>query len=408
MPETKLSKEKRIVTEITREYQRFTPTRPIRVCVYVRVSTSHEGQHNSLNNQTAFYENRFSQNKQFQFIGIFIDAGISGTKENRPGFQSMLAKARAGEIDVIYTKSISRFARNTLLLLQAVRELRAIDVAIIFEEQNINTLYAEGELMLTVLAGIAEAEQKSTRTNIQWTMQKKFLRGKVMVNTNLLLGYDKDESGNLVINHEQAKVVRKIFQMYLGKNSAYKIAQILNMQQVPTYLDKNWQASRILSIISNEKYIGACLMQKSYVDESGRQVKNSGQRDRYWVDDDHPAIITRADYDQAQLIRQSRARKTYPFTSLLHCYYCGSVMIRVVHKRRWVSWICSKYLQKGKAACAGTRIAEPRLIELSNRKPIDTPVVVKEVHHGQKSRTQRKKNYSFTPVSNNAHKKPKI
>lgn len=144
MPETKLSKEKRVVTEISREYQRFTPTRPIKVCAYVRVSTSHEGQQNSLNNQTAFYENRFSQNKQLEFIGIFIDAGISGIKENRPGFQSMLAKARAGEIDAIYTKSISRFARNTLLLLQVVRELRAIDVAIIFEEQNINTLNAEG------------------------------------------------------------------------------------------------------------------------------------------------------------------------------------------------------------------------------------------------------------------------
>lgn len=398
----------RIITEITPIHQYIPSFKPIHICAYVRVSTSHDEQLMSLRNQSEYYQQKFSGQPNHVLVGVFSDAGISGTKENRPGFQSMLTKARAGELDVIYTKSISRFARNTLLLLQVVRELRAIDVAIIFEEQNINTLNAEGELMLTVLAGIAEAEQKSTRTNIQWTMQKKFLRGKVMVNTNLLLGYDKDESGNLVINHEQAKVVRKIFQMYLGKKSAYKIAQILNMQQVPTYLSKNWQASRVLSIISNEKYIGACLMQKSYVDESGRQVKNSGQRDRYWVDDDHPAIITRADYDQAQLIRQSRARKTYPFTSLLHCYYCGSVMIRVVHGRRWVSWICSKYLQKGKAACAGTRIAEPRLIELSNKKPINTPVVVKKVHHGQKSRTQRKKNYSFTPVSNSAHKKPKI
>jgi len=153
----------RTVTEISRKLQSYHSFQPVRVCAYVRVSTSHEEQLNSFHSQTEYYEHRFTNNPQYIFTGIFSDAGISGAKENRPGFQAMLQKARDGEIDLIFTKSISRFARNTLLLLKVVRELRAIGVGIVFEEQNINTLRAEGELMLTVLASIAEEERNASR-----------------------------------------------------------------------------------------------------------------------------------------------------------------------------------------------------------------------------------------------------
>ena len=276
----------------------------------------------SLLGQTDYYEHRFSNDPRYMFIGIFSDAGIFGAKENRPGFQAMLEKARTGRLDLIYTKSISRFARNTMMLLQIVRELRSIGVGIIFEEQNINTLRSEGELMLTVLAGIAEEERKSVRTNVQWALRNKCLRGEVMVNTNRLLGYGKDEFGKLIIIPAQAKVVRKIFRLYLDGISAYKIAQVLDQLCTPTYSNRPWNSQRIVSIISNEKYMGSCLMQKSFVDESGRQVPNRGQRDQYWIEHDHPAIISRKDWDQAQRIRQSRVRKVYPFSSLLHCAFC--------------------------------------------------------------------------------------
>lgn len=156
----------RLVKELKRKPRSILVSRPLRVCAYIRVSTGHEGQQESLHNQAEYYEQRLSTNLQYQFVGIFSDSGISGSKENKPAFQAMIEKAKAGKIDLIYTKSISRFARNTLMLLKTVRELKSIGVGIIFEEQNINTLNAEGELMLTVLAGIAEEERRSVRTDM--------------------------------------------------------------------------------------------------------------------------------------------------------------------------------------------------------------------------------------------------
>ena len=171
------------ITEITRKYNPFIPPTRLRVCAYVRVSTEHEGQLNSLQNQTEYYERLLGSNPTYEYCGIFSDAAVSGAKEERPGFRAMLKKASAGEIDLIFTKSISRFARNTLMLLKYVRELKEAGVGIIFEEQNINTLDAEGELMLTVLAAIAEEERRSVCSNVQWAMQNKFKRGEVMVDT---------------------------------------------------------------------------------------------------------------------------------------------------------------------------------------------------------------------------------
>lgn len=388
----------RIITEITPKRLLYKTPSPVRVCAYVRVSTNHDDQQNSFQSQTAYYQDRFTHASKCILVGIFSDAGISGAKENRPGFQAMLSKARNGEIDLIYTKSISRFARNTLLLLNVVRELREIGVGIIFEEQNINTLRAEGELMLTVLAGIAEEERKSVRSNVQWALKNKCLRGEVMVDTNRLIGYSKNQSRKLVINLVQAKVVQKIYRLYLDGLSANKIAQILNRQHIPYYSRSPWSSKRILSIISNEKYMGACLMQKSFVNAAGRQVPNRGQLDQYWVEDDHSAIISREDWDRAQQIRQRRAKKAYPFSSLLHCAFCGSTLIRVAHQGRWFSWICGRYLHQGKSACLGSRISEPQLIALTQDNPITEPVILEEIHHGEEPAKRSQKNYRFKPL----------
>ena len=195
----------RVVREVERKYALLPLPRLIRVCAYVRVSTGSIEQQNSLQNQTEYYAGRFTGHPQYAFIGIFSDSGISGAKDTRPGFQAMLKKARAGEIDFIYTKSISRFARNTLTLLTAVRKLREIGVGIIFEEQGINTLYQDGELMLTILSSIAEEERKIVQTNILWSIRSRYAQGDPLLNVDRILGYDKNDQGELSIDERAGR-----------------------------------------------------------------------------------------------------------------------------------------------------------------------------------------------------------
>lgn len=390
---------KRKITEIKGSLNPFTVPPKIRVCAYVRVSTEHSGQMNSLQNQTEYYERKLKSNPAYEFCGIFSDTGISGLKIDRPGLKAMLEKARAGEIDIIITKSVSRFARNTLMLLKYVRELKDAGVGVIFEEQNINTINAEGELMLTVLAAIAEEERKSVCANVQWAMQNKFKRGEAMVDVNRLMGYDRDENGSLVINKKQAEIVKRIYNLYLNVISGYKIAQILNDEGVPTYTKNPWRSHRILSIISNEKYTGDCLMQKAFVNEEGKQVLNKGQKPKYYVENAHPAIIPRTKWKAAQTIREGRKKKEYPFTGLLKCPYCGASLIRVIHQGGYVSWICATYQQKGKAVCIGMRIADGILEALSKDYAITEPMVLEEVNHDLRRKKRSEKDFRLIPVT---------
>lgn len=387
------------ITKITHKNNPFFQAPKIRVCAYVRVSTVHEGQLNSLQNQTEYYKRLLNSNPNYEYCGIFSDAGVSGAKEERSGFQAMLKKALLQEIDLIFTKSISRFARNTLMLLKYVRELKEAGVGIIFEEQNINTLNAEGEFILTVLGAIAEEERKSVCSNVQWAMQKKFLRGEVMVDTNRLLGYDKDNNRRLCINKEQAKIVKLIYKRYLEGASGYRIAKELNDKNIPTYTNKPWKSHRILSIISNEKYVGDCLMQKYFVRDDGREIINRGQKAKYYMKNSHPAIISRKNWEKAQKIREDRKPKKYPFSSLLCCPYCGAFLIRVLHQGRWVSWICATYMQKGKSACVGMRIADKKLQEITREITITEPMLVEEVPYGQGRKKRSEKNFRLIPAS---------
>ena len=200
----------------------------LKVCAYARVSTDHDKQENSLKNQVAAYKRVIKSNPDYEFAGVYADLGITGQSERRPEFQRMIADARAGKIDRILTKSVSRFARNTVILLKYVRELKELGVSVYFEENGIDTLSSEGELMLTVLASFAQEECRSTRENYKWTLKKKFERGELMINTERFMGYDKDEDGNLVINEDEAKVVRRIFDLYLSGIGTHRIAKILN------------------------------------------------------------------------------------------------------------------------------------------------------------------------------------
>ncbi|MFA9423807.1 MAG: recombinase family protein [Sedimentibacter sp.] len=391
----------RTVTEIKPKKNPFYKPKKLRICAYVRVSTENIGQLGSLQNQTEYYLKKFTSNSQFEFCGIFSDMGISGAKKERPGFQAMIEKAKVGEIDIIITKSISRFARNTLILLESVRELKRIGVGVIFEEQGINTLNSEGELLLTVLAAIAEEERKSVRENIKWSIEKKFKRGDAIVDINRLIGYDKDENGRFVINEEQAEIVRKIYKLFLKGETAYKIAKDFNEQNMPTYTNTNnpWKSHRILRIISNEKYKGDCLMQKNYVTDNGKEIINRGQKAKYYVENSHIAIVSRADWEKAQLIRESRKTKIYPFSRMLRCPYCGATLIRVVHQGRWVSWICATYMQKGKDVCEGTRISQGKLQEVTSGIIINEPMVVEEVTNGNYSKKRSEKSFRIIPAA---------
>lgn len=180
-----------------------------RVCAYARVSTGSDAQGESLENQIQYYENLISNNPDYEYAGVFADRGITGTTDNRPEFQRMLNLAKEGKIDLIITKSISRFARNTAIMLQVVRELKDIGVEIIFEKENIRTLSGDGELMLTVLSSFAQEESKNISDNLKWRVKKKFERGELIINTTRFLGYDKDEYGDLVINPKEAEIVKR-------------------------------------------------------------------------------------------------------------------------------------------------------------------------------------------------------
>src|SRR6056297_4045230 len=201
--------------------------------------------------------------------------------------------------------------------------------------------------MLTILGAFAEEERKTVSKNIKWAVQKRYQQGKGMVDTNRLLGYDKDKNKNLIINEEQAEIVRRIYEMFLKNISGNKIASILNKENIPTYTNNTWASHRILSIISNEKYKGDFLMQKTFVSHTGKQIINRGEKPKYFLENSHQSIISKKDWEEAQIIREKRKTKIYPYTGKIKWPYCRASLIRMVHQKKWVSWICATYLQKG-------------------------------------------------------------
>lgn len=379
-----------------------------RVCAYARVSTDHEKQGESLDNQISYYERLIGTNPEYEFVGVFADRGISGTTENRPEFKRMLELANQGEIDLIITKSISRFARNTAVMLQTVRDLKNIGVEIRFEKENINTLSGDGELMLTVLSSFAQEESKNISENTKWSIKKKFERGELMINTNRFLGYDKNEHGELIVNENEAEIVRRIFENYLKGKGAFTIAKELNAAYIPTVAGGTWQESTILNILKNEKYKGAALLQKYYTPGHLRKgtIRNNGEVDSYYIEENHPPIIPAEMWDEVQKEMESRAQakgnvgdrtkyqKRYPLTGKLFCEKCGSTLRR----RTWNSklpcrkivWQCSNYIKNGKNACSGTRIDD----EVVGSLNIKEETIVKEVIK------DGEKHYSYTSKSN--------
>lgn len=277
----------------------------IRVAAYCRVSTGDESQQTSYTNQKAFYSGLIHSKPGWTFAGLYADEGLSGTTTaHRDQFNQMIEDAKNGKIDYIVTKSISRFARNTVTTLSCARELRQQNppVGIYFEKENIDTLDATGELFLTIMSAMAQDESRSISDNIRWSFQKKFQAGIPQVNLTRMLGYDKGPNGEWVINEEQAALVRRIFKCYVMGESANKIATDLNDEGTLTPAGKKWSAGSIINILKNEKYVGDLEMQKTLTKDflTHRSMKNKGEAPKYYVENHHTPIIDRLTWDKVQ------------------------------------------------------------------------------------------------------------
>ena len=270
-----------------------------RVVAYARVSTGKDAMLHSLSAQISYYSDLIQKHSGWQYCGVYSDEATTGTKGNRKGFQDMIKQCQTGNIDLIITKSISRFARNTVTLLQTVRELKEIGVDVYFEEQNIHTMSADGELMMTILASYAQEESLSASENQKWRVRKAFENGEVM-NLRTMFGYSIFK-GSITIDPENADVVREIFRRFIRGDSMGGIANSLNERGVRGALGGTWDAQRIRQILSNEKYTGNALLQKHYRNNhlEKKKTKNQGELPLYYAEGTHEAIIDQATFDRA-------------------------------------------------------------------------------------------------------------
>ena len=349
----------------------------LRVAAYARVSTEQDEQQSSYEAQVNFYTNYIQSNPDWNFVGIFADEGITGTnKKKREGFNKMIEEALSGKIDLILTKSISRFARNTVDALETVRELKAVGVEVIFEKENLHTFDPKCEVMLTIMSSLAQEESRSISENIRWSQQKNMQEGKVFMPYSTFLGYKKGKDGRPEIVEEEAKIVRQIYDMFLEGMTIRHIAKELTERGIPTPGGKTkWCTSTVRSILSNEKYKGDALLQKTYtVDYLTKEVrKNNGEVKQYLVEHSHMPIIEPEVFDlvqeklQKQLAYHRQVRDYSPLCNKLICGDCGDFYGRksrytTVRKGAVSAWFCnSKY--RGDVKCSTPAIHEDRLNE---------------------------------------------
>lgn len=300
---------------------------------YARVSTLHEEQATSYEAQMEYYSNYISSHEDWEFVGMYSDEGISATNtKNRDGFNQMVEDALAGKIDLIITKSVSRFARNTVDSLITIRELKEKGVEIYFEKENVWTLDAKGEVFITIISSLAQEESRSISENTTWGKRKQFADGKASVSFSRFLGYDRGPNGEFIINAEQARIVKYIYKRFLSGVSTYKIATELTEMGIPTPAGKKkWYISSVKSILTNEKYKGDALLQKTYTKDflEHKCVPNNGEVPQYYVEGHHEGIVTAEEYEQVQAeIMKRKGMGRYSgvgiFSSIVKCGECGS------------------------------------------------------------------------------------
>lgn len=343
----------------------------LRVAPYCRVSTGSEEQKNSYDSQLQYYKDLVKGKDEWELVDIYADEAITGTQVyKRSNFQRMINDAMNGNIDMIITKSISRFARNTLDTLKYVRMLKERNVSIMFEKENINTLTMNGELLLVILSSMAQQESESIAGNVKIGLKMKMSRGE-LVGFNKCLGYDYDkETKSISINQKEAEIVKYIFDRYINGAGAFVIAKELeNLGYLTVKGNKNWHEGSIRCIIKNEKYKGDILLGKTFTVDpiTHKRLSNLGESEKYYVEDHHESIVSKEIWDEAQRIRKKRyngetgedARrkysKKYAFSSIVKCGSCGSTYIR----RTWHSksekekhvWSCIARIQKGRGTC---------------------------------------------------------
>ena len=360
--------------------------RPRRVAAYCRVSTDKEEQEHSFETQKSMYTDMIMMKPNWQMAGIYADEGITGTiAKKRPDFMRMIEDCRKGKIDMIVTKSVSRFSRNNLDCLLYVRELKEMGIPILFEKEGINTLQVSSELLLTLFSGLSQAESESMSLNIRLGKRQSLKNGNVPFSYKSFLGYRKGADGKPEIDEEQAAVVRRIYAEYLAGKSLLDIAKGLTAEQIPTAAGKKeWSAARILSILTNEKYKGDALLQKTYIADciSKKVKKNNGELPMYYVENNHPAIIERAVFDRVQeeVSRRNSKRKVkqtgtktelgkysgkYALSELLYCGECGTPYRRCTwskNGKKKVVWRCVSRLDYGTKYCKDSPSIEEEVL----------------------------------------------
>ena len=335
----------------------------LRVAAYARVSCDKDAMKHSLAAQISYYNEYIQRHSDWVFAGIYADEAYSGTKDDRPRFVQLIQDCKDGKIDRIITKSISRFARNTVTLLTTVRDLRRMGIGIYFEEQNIDTLTEAGELMITLLASQAQEESRATSENCKWRIRKKFEEG-YTTHFNLV-GY-RAVDGLVEVVPEEVGTVRRIFQLYLEGYGKQAIANILFEEGVPSCLGGEWVATTIQNILQNEKYIGDLLLQKNFITDHITKInrRNRGELPQYFISNDHEPIISREMFDAVQKEHERRLAKysgvtgkTSELTSLIKCGICGKSYRRKKAAARML-WCCATYNRRGKKYCASNSIPE--------------------------------------------------
>lgn len=376
--------------------------RKLRVAAYCRVSTKYESQKSSIELQKEYYESYIKEQPNWLFAGVYVDYGIRVRIDKRAAFQKMIQKAVNGEIDCIITKSISRFSENTVDMLQTIRLLKEKGVTVWFEKENIRSTDENMELAITIHTMLAQEEIRNMSENIQWGFKRRFEQGVTLNNYKYFYGYDVVD-GELVVNEQQAEVVRNIFEWYLQGMSLGQIKRRLEENQIKTASGKSvWSKSVIQEMLCNEKYMGDCMLQKYFTEDflTGKKARNTGQRDRYYVYDSHQRIVSKEKFLEVACEmnrRKSMAvaangnmikknRKYNPqniLGNILDCEECGATFRRRTERGK-VVYRCATRIEKGREACKESPTIEEEWIKTEIGKKVcggeyDEEVVKKNV-----------------------------
>lgn len=346
------------VTKIDKIQPSKAAKKKLRVAAYCRVSTDSDAQLESLETQKTHYENYINSREDWEFAGLYFDEGITGTKaDKRPKLMRLIEDCKAKKVDFVITKSISRFSRNTTDCLDIVRTLLNLNIPVYFEKENINTGSMESELFLSILSSMAEGESTSISENNKWGIKKRFENGTYKLGY-VPYGY-RWENGEIIVDPEQAVIVKRIFSELLAGKGTDAIAKSLNAENVPTKKGGRWTSTSIRGILANEKYTGDCIFQKTYTDSNFNRHKNDGQLDQYYVADHHKAIISHEDFDAAAALIEQRAnekgikrgsnkyQQRYAFSGKIICSECGDTFRRRIHTSTYVkypAWVCNTHL----------------------------------------------------------------